>query len=341
MLLWTNLHGGFITGFILIGTYLFCNIIIFLISKDGKKEEYKKKIKILGLTTLLCLIATLINPFGYNVFLYTFKVLSNKYLMSNVVEFLPLNFQYPSMGPFKYLLLIVMTMMALAGKQLRFHELLLILLFTTMSIYAMRNVFFFAIVVAPILSRHSNLIFSQLEGRFVNFLKKRSENIARVDASAGGYIWVFPLILMAAIVLSYRLEIGFDEKKKPVAAVEFLKKEFIKGNMFNNDEFGDYIIYSAYPKYKVFIHDKIDWRAEERLKEYLKVIKFEQGWEDIIRKYDINWIIFNTDHVFSRFLREREDLKLIYTDKVASIFVRNVPDNFEIIQKYQKPHSPD
>ncbi|MDI7258536.1 MAG: hypothetical protein QME90_01295 [Thermodesulfobacteriota bacterium] len=341
MLLWTNLHGGFITGFILIGTYLFCNIIILLISKNGKKEEYKKKIKILGLTTLLCLMATLINPFGYNVFLYTFKVLSNKYLMSNIVEFLPLNFQNPSMGPFKYLFLIVMTMMALTGKQLRFHELLSILLFTTMSIYSMRNVFFFAIVVAPILSRHSNLIFNQLEGRFVNFLKKRDENITKIDTSAKTYIWVFPFIFMAAIVLSYRLEIGFDEKEKPVAAVEFLKKEFIKGNMFNNDEFGDYIIYSAYPKYKVFIHGKMDWHAEEKLREYSKVTKFEQGWEDIIRKYDINWIIFETDHVFSRFLREREDWKLIYTDKVASIFVRNVPDNFEIIQKYQKPHSPD
>ena len=339
MLLWTNLHGAFITGFILIGIYLTCNILIFLFSRDAKRVEYKKKTKILGLTIILCLLASLINPFGYNIFLYTFKTLSNQYIMNHIKEFLPLNFQNPSMGPFKYLLLIVMTMMALAGKQLRFHELLLILLFTTMSIYAMRNVFFFAIVVAPILSRHSNLIFSQLEGRFVNFLKKRSENIARVDASAGGYIWVFPLILMAAIVLSYRLEIGFDEKKKPVAAVEFLKKEFIKGNMFNNDEFGDYIIYSAYPKYKVFIHDKMDWRAEERLKEYLKVIKFEEGWEDIIKKYEINWIIFDTDSMLSRFLKERKDWYLIYTDKVASIFVRNVPENIEIIQKYQIPYS--
>jgi hypothetical protein len=38
--------------------------------------------------------------------------------------------------------------------------------------------------------------------------------------------------------------------------------------MHLQDEFGDYIIYSAYPKYKVFIHDKIDWPAEEKFKEY-------------------------------------------------------------------------
>lgn len=334
MLLWTNLHGAFITGFVLEGIYLFCNMVTFFFSRDAKREEYRKKTKILGLTTLACALTSLINPFGYDVFLYTFKVTSNQYIMSNISEFLPPNFRDLSIMPFKYLLLIVIATLSLTRKRLEFHELLLILLFTAMSLYAVRNILSFVIVVAPILSRHSNLIVDQLNDKFVNFLKKRSENITRVDASAWGCIWVFPLILTAAIVMSYRLEFRFDEKEKPVAAVEFLKREFIKGNMFNNDEFGDYIIYSAYPKYKVFIHGKMDWRAEEKLKDYIKITRFEQGWQDIIKKYEINWIIFGTDSALSRFLKERDDWKLIYTDKVASIFVRNIPDNYDIIKKY-------
>lgn len=340
MLLWTNLHGAFITGFILEGIYLFSNMVTFFFSREAKREEYKKKTKILGLTTLVCVLTSLINPFGYNVFLYTFKVISNQYLINHFMEFLPPNFRDLSIMPFKYLLLIVITTLALTKKRLEFHELLLILLFTSMSLYALRNILFFTIVIAPILSRHSNLIINRSEGRFATFLKKRAENISKIDSSARGYIWVFPLIFIVAIVLSCRLDIGFDKEKKPVAAVEFLRREFIKGNMFNNDEFGDYIIYSAYPQYKVFIHDKIDWRAEEKLKEYFKVIKFEEGWEDIIKKYEINWIIFNTDSGLSRFLKDRKDWKLIYIDKVASIFIRNTPQNFDIIKKYRQPLSP-
>ena len=83
--------------------------------------------------------------------------------------------------------------------------------------------------------------------------------------------------MIAAIVLAYKMETRFDEKLKPVAAVEFLKKDFIQENMFNNDRFGDYIIYSAYPRYKVLIHDKVDWLAEEKLREYEKVVTFEKG----------------------------------------------------------------
>ena len=339
MLLWTNLHGAFITGFILIAIYLICNIIMFCFSRGARREEYNKRIRRLGIISIICLLSSLVNPFGYNVLLYTFKVISNRYITDHFSEFLAPNFHSPSMWPFEYLFLIVMVVLTFARKELRFHELLLILCFTIMSLYSVRNILFFAIIVAPILSRHSNIMINKFQGGLADFLKKRSENIARVDASAKGYIWVFPLMLIAAIVLSFKLETRFDEGLKPVAAVEFLKKEFIKGNMFNHDELGDYLIYSAYPQYKVFIHDKVDWLAEEKLREYEKVITFGEGWEEIIKKYEINWIIFETDNIFSRFLKEREDWELIYTDKVASIFVRNIPENFDIIRKHRALHN--
>ena len=52
---------------------------------------------------------------------------------------------------------------------------------------------------------------------------------------------------------------NFKAKYVPLDAVEFIKKkEKVMGNMFNNDEFGDYIIYSAWPKYKAFIDGRTD-----------------------------------------------------------------------------------
>ena len=114
----------------------------------------------------------------------------------------------------------------------------------------------------------------------------------------------------------------------------------MNGNMFNSYGFGGYIIYSAYPKYKVFIHGKIDWHGEDKLKEYDKVKEFEPGWENVLEKYRINWIIFDTDSMLTRFLKERKDWQLIYMDKVASIFVRNVPENFDIIKRYRELKSP-
>ena len=47
--------------------------------------------------------------------------------------------------------------------------------------------------------------------------------------------------------------------------------------MFNNDEFGDYIIYSAWPKYKAFIDGRTDMYGAAHVKKYLKISQAEDG----------------------------------------------------------------
>jgi hypothetical protein len=137
-----------------------------------------------------------------------------------------------------------------------------------------------------------------------------------------------------ALVAMGKIEYKFNEKIKPMAAIEFLKKEKISGNMYNNDEFGDCLIYGAYPMYKVFFDGRSDMYGVERLKEYIKIHNFDQGWEDTLAKYHIAWIFYNADSSFSRFLLIHKDWKLIYADKVANIFVKNIPEYQYLINKY-------
>ena len=70
------------------------------------------------------------------------------------------------------------------------------------------------------------------------------------------------------------------------------------------------------------------------MKEYLKVVTIKPGWEEVLKKYDVKWIIFDANSALSLFLMERDDWKLIYADKVANIFVKNIPENQYLIKKY-------
>jgi hypothetical protein len=72
----------------------------------------------------------------------------------------------------------------------------------------------------------------------------------------------------------------------------------------------------------------------DRLKEYIKVTEIGRGWEDVLKKYSMNWVIYNSDSVLSRHLQTRSDWRLIYSDKLASIFVRDVPEYRHIIEKH-------
>jgi hypothetical protein len=335
MLLWVNLHGGFMSGFMLIGIYLFGNFIKFVFSQGAERVSYKKKTRILGLTTVACLLVSLINPYSYHILLFPFKLISEKFLMDHVMEFLSPNFHESAVMPFKYLLFLMIMIIAVSGKRLNFIELVLVLVFTNMALYSARYIPLFAIIAAPILVKQAELILKQPDGKFINFFKKRSDGIAAIDASAKGYLWpVAAVLIVAAVAAAGRIEYKFDEEKKPVAAVEFLKKVHLKGNMFNEDEIGDYIIYSAYPQYKVFTDGRSDMYGAEKVKEWFKVIYFKPGWEKIIKKYNINWIILSADSIFSRFLIGKNDWRLIYADKVANIFVKNIPENQYLINQY-------
>ena len=335
MLLWVNLHGGFLAGFILIGIYLVGNFVMFITSEDSKRDLHRQKAGKLGLLTAVCLLVCLINPYTYHILLFPFKLTSNKFLMDHVLEFMSPNFHEPSIIFFEFFMLLTLGLFALSRMRLNIIELTMVILFTHMSLFSARYIPLFAIIVAPVLVRQAEPMLKQSGGKFISFFKKRASNISSIDASARGYLWpILAVVLVAALVAKGKIEHSFDEKTKPVAAVEFLKKETLHGNMFDNDEFGDYIIYAAWPQYKVFFDGRSDMYGTDFVKEYFKVRNFEQEWEKIIEKYDITWIIYNANSVFSRFLLQNDDWKLIYADKVANIFLKDIPENQRLIEKY-------
>ena len=336
MLLWVNLHGGFMGGFILLGVYLAGNILTYFFCNGGKGGVTGYRIRAYSLTICACVVASLINPQGFHILTFPFALTGNHYLMDNVGEFVSPNFHANYVKPFALLLLFTFSVMALSKNKPNVIEVLLVLVFTYMSLYSVRYIPLFAIIAAPILLRQVQNILDSSAGTIAEFLKKRSRIISPIDHRAAGFVWPAATVLVVVVLAGNGdLHYSFDQKMKPVAAVEFLKKEIIQGNMFNNDEFGDYIIYSAYPMYKVFIDGRLDMYGTGNLKEYKRVSTFEPGWEKVLDKYSISWIIYNANSPLSRFLYRHGDWKLIYADEVTNIFVKNTMENQHLIRKYQ------
>jgi hypothetical protein len=335
MLLWVNLHGGFLAGFILIGIYLFGNGVKYITTQDAEKDIHKKKTRFLGVITIACLFVSLINPYTYKILLFPFNLISNKFIMDHVSEFMSPNFHDLYAKPFEITLILTLIVLSVSKKVLNVIELIAMILFIHMSLYSARYVPLFCIIIAPILMKQMSPLLEKSNGKLGKFFKKRAENISEIDASARGYLWpVAAIAVVVVLTASGIINYKFDAKTKPVAAVKFLKNEHIKGNMFDNDEFGDYIIYAAWPEYKVFVDGRSDMYGVDIMKEYLKVISIKPGWDDILKKYDITWVIYNAKTALSALLMERDDWKLIYADKVANVFVKDIDENRYLIEKY-------
>lgn len=333
MLLWVNLHGGFMGGFILLFVFLAGNLFEAISSGDDRQKAVVR-LKALAVSAALCLAVTLINPYGYHILLFPFKLTSSSYLMDSISEFLSPNFHEHYAKGFELYLLLLIAAFAWSKKKPHVTEVLFVLLFLHMSLYSARYIPLFAIVAARILSRKLNESFHEKNNGFTRFMERRSRNISRLDASAVRYLWpAVSVVLVAYLVATGKIAHGFDPKTKPVAATEFLKKERISGNMFNSDEFGDYLIYAA-PSYKVFVDGRSDMYGAERMKEYTKVMQFQQGWEKVIEKYDMRWAFLEANSHLSRYLLLNADWKLIYADKTSNIFVKNIPQYRHLIDRY-------
>lgn len=333
MLLWVNLHGGFIAGFVLLAVYITGNFLKAIFVKE-ERHEASVRLKILLLFSTLCLLASLLNPKGYEILVFPFKLTANSFIMNNVSEWLSPNFHTDLR--YEYMLLLMVVVFGISKFGLSAIETILVLLFTHMSLFSARYIPLYAIILSPIMGRRIDHIIEALrEKRLIKRFLAMSDRAAGTDSMTKWHLW--PLSSIAVViflVFTGNLEYGFDKKKLPVDAVQFVKKEKLTGNMFNNDEFGDYIIYSAWPEYKVFFDGRSDMYGVERMKEYSEVTRIETGWDKVLRKYNINWIIYNANSPLSHFLLERHDWKLIYADKVANIFVRNTPENQPLINKY-------
>jgi hypothetical protein len=333
MLVWVNLHGGFLAGFLLLGIYLTGNVLKAIFKKE-ERHEAGARLRVLLLFTGLSLLVSLLNPKGYDILFFPFRLTANKFIMDHVTEFLSPNFH--TALRFEYMLLLMIVVFGVSVLRLNPIEAMLVLLFTHMSLYSARYIPLYAIILCPIIGKRIDHLLLELKEKWlVKRFLALSERTAQTDSMIRWNLWSLLAVVFSVFLLfTGRIEFGFDEKNLPIDAVEFIKKEKIPGHMFNNDEFGDYIIYAAWPEYKVLFDGRSDMYGVERMKKYFKVTRLERGWDEVLNEYDINWFIYPAKSALSTFLLQRDEWKLIYADKVANIFVKNTPGNQSLIKKY-------
>lgn len=315
MVLWVNLHGGFIFGLVLIGIYLVGNMI----------DLQWDKVRTLALLFGLCLAASLLNPHGYSILFFPFRFIGDPFLMNTIQEFMSPDFhKWPF---FAYFLLLSIAVFTLARPSLTTIELLLVLFAFKAGLSSVRNMPLCAALVAPILARQLTQL---LKGWGQGF----SERIREQDRNAKGSFWaVIAIAGMVTMIATGKFSV--TPKGAPLAALEFLSQEKILGRMFNHDEFGDYLIYKLWPQYQVFIDGRSDMYGKEMLKDYLAVVKLKPNWRDVFDKYQVDWVFFSTGSPISVMLRSQPDWARIYQDKTAEIFVKRNATYQALIEKYE------
>jgi hypothetical protein len=338
MLLWANLHGGFLLGIALCGIYLIAGLIRYFSDKEDR-QKIGPGLKRLAVASLFSLLATFVNPYGYKLHVHIYQYLSNRFLMNHIDEFLSPNFHGVAQQCFAALLLITVAAVATKRQKLRLSHLLVMIFAAYSGLYASRNLpvssILLTMIVAPIMSASifDTDALQRMTSRLRALILRGNAFAARMtdmELRFRGHLWPALALLLGLLVCIQHGRLGgrqvmeaqFDAKRFPVQAVEAIAQRGIQDPIFAPDYWGGYLIYRFFPDPRVFVDDRHDLYGERFLKDYLKVMHVQPDWEKFLNERRVQWILAPAEGSLANILKETPAWKVIYEDSTAVLFQR-------------------
>ena len=107
----------------------------------------------------------------------------------------------------------------------------------------------------------------------------------------------------------------------PVEAVQWIKENNPDGELFNEYNWGGYLIWEL-RDYPVFVDGRTDLYDDEILEDYLDIQAGEGGLEEILEAYGVKVVLVEVDSGIAHRLSSNERWRLAYGDEQAVVFMR-------------------
>jgi len=318
-----------------------------------KSNLTKREMRNFYSATCLALIFSFINPTGWAAFL---MALSPKYdiFLKGIQEYQsPIYFYINRLRAFDYayftITLMFPVILILRHRKIELVHLILLSMFFVMGLKASRYGIFYATVGSMIMGKEFNTLINEI-------VKKRISEGFNKKIECG--FAIAALISASLFTIGYfkyeNLKFGIANTNTiPEAAVNFIEKNNLQGNMFNDYAYGGYITWRLYPQ-KNFIDSRAlnktvmneyGWVTDAMKK--VKGIKTSNEkiplWQTLLNHYKIDFVFMSLTDAFGQVfplileLAESDKWVPIYLDPMSVIFIKKTVDNSDIISKFKIP----
>ncbi len=326
MLVWANLHGAFVAGFV---TWAIYGVGM---AWDRWSPGHSDAAlpagfwKQFGLGGGAALVVTLLNPSGLGLWTTSLGFLGNRYLVDHTAEYLSPDFHLSSTLPLLIMIGLGLLMPLFVRRKLPAAHSLMMAAWGVMALVSVRNAPLFAIIAAPIMATVLAEWLTELgaQNRILAAWNGLESRLLLIETSLKGY--VYPAIL--AVVVSVGLAMaspapgtpgwmGFDPQVFPVHAVDWMQAHPVTGNGFNYFPWGGYLLYRQWPQQKVFMDGQTDFYGEPLTRQYEQVITLSPGWQDVLRQYHVTWVIMPLEAPLTQTLLAEPAWQVLYRDSTA------------------------
>ena len=355
MLLWSNMHGGFILGNLIILVFMLGESLNIIFKRDGLT---RKELIVFYLIGILSVAASYFNPNGFKAFLVVLSP-EYKHFTIDIQEYKPTFFMFKSkLVPIDWgyiSMVLLFPVILIRVNKISFTYLILLPGLLFMSITALRFTVYYSAMATVILGGELNLLIEK-----VLYKKISTEQGQKIALGMSLAVFLFTAGYFVNSVQFKRFEFKHSSAYSvPKGGVDFIEENKLPGNIYNSFLIGGYLTWRLYPWKKNFTDTRtlnFTVRFEQSVIEHaLYSMNLPDGpaagaeirgkvplWEKLLKFYDINLIFVIPLDVYGDVpelifkLAENDNWVPIYTDILSIIFIRNTEDNNDIIQKFRR-----
>lgn len=316
--IWANTHASYSIGFVMLGIHL-------LDAHFGPRAKVGPNPRALWLAAGAAAAVSFLNPYGWHAlwrpFQYSFEWRHDAF-MAGISELMPLQWNVNISNGLPLLIagwpLLVLWRWRRVGFDL--VDAATCLFFTVLAFTATRFVAPYALAAAPYVSRGvDEWVRAHRWPRWTAAPWTRAGLASCACVLVGPYEWTH---------YEGSLGIGFNMRRYPVAACDFMAAHGVRGRSVNSFYLGGYMLWRFWPDRErlpfMSMHPE-DKTAEVR-DLYLRAFSSRSGWQEFDRRYGVEYALLSRTHVDHYGLADLLDAdstwSLVFVDDVAALFVR-------------------
>jgi hypothetical protein len=326
MVLWVNLHGGFVLGLVLLAMHAVGSTLTVL-----RQPAVRNKSR--ALTTLLfaCGAASLVNPNGWKLHSHILDFLRSPELSTATTEFASPNFHTVGMHGFLLLLFLLGAALVIIRPKLDATEVLLVGGWGWFALLSARNVPIFALVVTPLLAQWiTEFLQASDRSEWCRSYRRWAARTMPVDRAAGAAIAIAVVVCVTLIMAKPAIAGGapvlatdFPPNRYPTDVVSYLRAHpgLIHGKMFNLFLWSGYLEF-AFPDHEPFVDSRNDFYGIDLMREFRIANDPKPGWEAVFAKYHVDWTMLPAQHPLNQILQLCPDWQLVFSNRQALVYSR-------------------
>jgi hypothetical protein len=331
-ILWTNLHGGFFVGIVILGAYAGGELVRALVAAEREERSEALRASVPYLAAAAgCLAASLVNPYFYQLHLHILKYFRDPFVLRNIAEFQGANFQDSGSVYFEAMLVLSVGAAAWHGIHKRFTDVLLVLGWGHLSLLSARNIPLFAMITAPIaaaavaecLEAFRRAPVAQWLRQAVGVVESTGAEIQPIDRLWRVHAVCAAALLVIGLGMASRgagklLKPEYDPKSYPAGALALLQPS---QRIFTSDQWGDYLIYHLSPAgIKVYFDGRSDFYGGKFCQEYMDVVGVKYNWEQTLARYGVDTVLLSPDAALASTIKESNHWRVAYDDGKSIVF---------------------